>query len=78
MDNNINKTSLLNYIERIESYTETLEKQKSIIREIFAEAKAEGYDPRIMKIVLKLRAMPEADKNEIDMLTETYRNALNV
>lgn len=78
MENNINTTSLLNYIERIESYTETLEKQKTIIREIFAEAKAEGYDPRIMKIVLKLRAMPEADKNEIDMLTETYRNALNV
>ena len=78
MDKNINKTSLLNYIERIESYTETLEKQKTIIREIFAEAKAEGYDPRIMKVVLKLRAMPEADKNEIDMLTETYRNALNV
>lgn len=78
MENNINTTSLLNYIERIESYTETLEKQKTIIREIFAEAKADGYDPRIMKVVLKLRAMPEADKKEIDMLTETYRNALNV
>lgn len=78
MNKNINETSLLNYLDRIERLTEEKKSIQSDIKEIFAEAKAEGYDPRIMKIVLKLRAMPEADKNEIDMLTETYRNALNV
>lgn len=74
----LNANSLINYIERIEKLTEEKKSIQSDIKEVFANAKAEGYDPRIMKIVLKLRAMPEADKNEIDVLTETYRNALNV
>ena len=78
MDKNINTTSLNNYLERIERLEEEKKSIQTDIKDVYAEAKAEGYDPRIMKIVLKLRAMPEADKNEIDMLTETYRNALNV
>ena len=78
MEKNINTQSLINYLERIERLTEEKNLIQADIREVFAEAKEEGYDPRIMKIVLRLRAMPEADKNEIDMLTETYRNALNV
>ena len=78
MDKNINTESLNNYLIRIERLEEEKKSIQTDIKDVYAEAKAEGYDPRIMKIVLKLRAMPEADKNEIDSLTEVYRNALNV
>lgn len=78
MDKNINTESLNNYLVRIERLEEEKKSIQSDIKEVYTTAKAEGYDPRIMKIVLKLRAMPEADKNEIDSLTEVYRNALNV
>lgn len=67
--------SLIERIERLE------EEKKSIsldIRDIFAEAKAIGFDVKIMRAVLKLRKMNAADREEQEYLLETYRKALDV
>ena len=48
------------------------------IRDIFAEAKAIGFDVKIMRAVLKLRKMNAADREEQEYLLETYRKALDV
>lgn len=75
---NINATDLLNYLTRIERLLEEKKQITEDINEVYAQAKSQGYDPKVMKIVIKLRAMAEADKTELDMLTETYRNTINV
>ena len=50
----------------------------SDIRDIYAEAKGVGFDVKIMKTIIKLRKMNQADRDEQEFLLETYRKALNV
>jgi uncharacterized protein (UPF0335 family) len=42
------------------------------------EAKAVGYDPKIMRQIVRLRKMKPDDRSEQDMLLETYKNALGM
>jgi uncharacterized protein (UPF0335 family) len=65
-------------IERIERLNEEKQAIANDIKDVFLEAKAVGYDPKIMREVIKLRAMKPDDLAERDMLLETYRNALGL
>ena len=69
---------LRSLIERIERLEEEKNGIQSDIRDIFAEAKSAGFDVKIMRIVLKLRKMNAADRDEQEFLTETYRKALDI
>ena len=74
----IDSTRLLSLIERIEH----LEEEKSVIlsdiNDIYAEAKSAGFDTKIMREIIKLRKMNAADRDEKEILLETYRKALNI
>lgn len=69
---------LNSFIERIEQLEEEIANLRSDIREVYAQAKSTGYDPKIMKVILRLKKLDVADRTELDELTETYRVALNV
>ena len=69
---------LRSLIERIEWLEEEKKGIQSDICDIFAEAKSAGFDVKIMRIVLKLRKMNAADRDEQEFLTETYRKALDI
>ena len=69
---------LRSLIERIERLEEEKNGINSDIRDIFAEAKALGFDVKIMRAVLKLRKMNAADRDEQELLLETYRKALDI
>lgn len=69
---------LRSLIERIEHLEEEKKGISLDIRDIFAEAKAIGFDVKIMRAVLKLRKMNAADREEQEYLLETYRKALDV
>lgn len=69
---------LRSLIERIERLEEEKAAIASDIRDIFAEAKGAGFDVKIMRVVLKLRKMNAADRDEQEFLTETYRKALDI
>lgn len=69
---------LRSLIERIERLEEEKAAIASDIRDIFAEAKSAGFDVKIMRVVLKLRKMNAADRDEQEFLTETYRKALDI
>lgn len=69
---------LKSLIERIERLEEEKKGIASDIRDIFAEAKSAGFDVKIMRVVLKLRKMNAEDRDEQEMLTETYRKALDI
>ena len=69
---------LRSLIERIERLEEEKAAIASDIRDIFAEAKSAGFDVKIMKTVIKLRNMNAADRDEQELLLETYRKALDI
>ena len=74
----IDSTRLNSLIERIERLEEEKKGISSDIRDIYAEAKGVGFDVKIMKDIIKLRKMNQADRDEQEFLLETYRKALNV
>lgn len=67
--------SLIERIERLEDEQKAL---SSDIRDIFAEAKSAGFDVKIMRTIMKLRKMNAADREEQEILLETYRRALEI
>ena len=69
---------LRSLIERIERLEEEKKGISSDIRDIFAEAKSAGFDVKIMRAVLKLRKMNAADRDEQEILLDTYRKALDM
>lgn len=65
-------------IERIERLTEERNGIASDIRDVYLEAKAVGYDPKIMREVVKLRKMRPDDRSERESVLETYKCALGL
>jgi uncharacterized protein (UPF0335 family) len=65
-------------IERIERLEDEKKGIADDIRDVYAEAKAVGYDPKIMRQIVRLRKMKPDDRSEQDMLLETYKNALGM
>lgn len=69
---------LRSLIERIERLEEEKSGIAGDIRDIYAEAKSAGFDPKVMRVMIKLRKMNAADRDEQEFLTETYRKALDI
>lgn len=62
-------------LERIERLREEKKAIADDERDVFAEAKAVGYDTKIMREILKLRAMRPDDRHEMEIVLETYKAA---
>lgn len=69
---------LRSLIERIERLEEEKKAIAGDIRDIFAQAKSAGFDVKVMREILKLRKMDAADRDEKELLLETYRKALEI
>jgi len=65
-------------IERIERLEEEKKGIADDIRDVYAEAKAVGYDPKIMRQIVRLRKMKPDDRSEQETILETYKNALGM
>ncbi len=65
-------------IERIERLEEEKKAMADDIKDVYAEAKAVGYDPKIMRTIVRLRKMDNNDRREADDLLETYKAALGM
>jgi uncharacterized protein (UPF0335 family) len=66
------------YIERIERLEEEKRTLASDVREIYSEAKGNGFEPKIMRKLVSLRRLSPADRDEQEALLETYRAAVGV
>ena len=69
---------LRQYIERVERLEEEKRALMADIRDIYAEAKATGFEPKVMRQIVKIRAMDRDLLAEQDMLLSTYRDALGL
>ena len=77
-DGNVAADQLRLFIERIERLEEEKKGVADDIKDVYAEAKANGYDTKTMRAVVRLRKMEKHARDEADALLETYRNALGL
>jgi uncharacterized protein (UPF0335 family) len=66
------------FIERIERLNEEKQGITDDVKDVYAEAKATGYDTKTMRKIVALRKMESHARQEADALLETYRNALGL
>lgn len=66
------------FIEKVERLEEEKAELMENIREVFSEAKSVGFDPKIMKQILKLRKMKREDLAEQEELLDLYKAALGM
>ena len=78
----LNKSHLLSFIkEQKSSYNEVnqfRDKIENYMKEVFAEAKSDGFDVKIMRQILKIRKMDDADRAEQEALLEVYMSAIGM
>ena len=65
-------------IERVERLEEEKKGIADDIRDVYAEAKAVGYDVKIMRQIVRLRKMTPDDRAEMEMVLDTYKAALGL
>ena len=65
-------------IERIERLEEEKKGIAEDIRDVFAEAKAVGYDTKLMRKVISLRRMKPDERSEEETILDTYKAALGM
>ena len=77
-EGNVAADQLRLFIERIERLEEEKKGIADDVKDVYAEAKANGYDTKTMRAIVRLRKMESHARQEADALLETYRNALGL
>ena len=69
---------LLQYIERIERLEEEKVELGEQVKELFQEAKSGGFDPKILRIVLRERKRTPEELDEEETMVLLYKQALGM
>jgi uncharacterized protein (UPF0335 family) len=64
------------FVERIENLDTELSELNEQKKEVFAEAKGEGFDAKILKEIIKLRKQDQEERNEREGLLDLYMRAM--
>jgi uncharacterized protein (UPF0335 family) len=78
MNKQIDGGMLVRFVERIEKLEQDAKQVAEDIKEVYSQAKAQGYEPKYIKQCIKLRAKDPDQLEEEDELLEMYRKALNI
>ncbi|MBN8844836.1 MAG: DUF2312 domain-containing protein [Sphingomonadales bacterium] len=66
------------FIERIERLEEEKKGIGDDVNDVYSEAKSQGYDPKIMRQIVRLRKMPVHDRKEMEAILDVYKSALGI
>ncbi len=69
---------LRSFIERIERLEEEKAGIANDVKDVYAEAKATGFDTKIMRQIIRLRKMEKEDRREQEELLDLYKQALGM
>lgn len=75
---NIGGERLKSYIERVERLTEEKKAIDEDIRDVYSEAKAVGFEPKIMRKLVALRKKNADVRREEQELLEMYASAIQM
>ena len=66
------------FIERVERLEEDKKAIAEDIKEVYGEAKGVGFDTKVMRQVIRLRKMEQADRREQEELLDLYKRAIGM
>jgi uncharacterized protein (UPF0335 family) len=69
---------LKSFIERIERLEEEKSGLSGDIKEVYAEARGNGFEPKIMRQIIKIRKMDKDALDEQESLLDLYKRALGM
>jgi uncharacterized protein (UPF0335 family) len=72
------KDQLKAFVERIERLEEEKKAISDDIRDVYAEAKGNGYDVKALRTVVRLRKEDKDERMEHEAVLETYMHALGM
>ena len=72
------KDHLKAFVERIERLEEEKKAISDDVRDVYAEAKANGFDTTALRAVVRLRKQDAEERREHEMVLETYMHALGM
>jgi uncharacterized protein (UPF0335 family) len=78
MSDTIAADQLRLFIERIERLEEEKKGMADDIRDVYSEAKGQGYDTKTMRAIIRLRKMEKDARDEAEYLLDTYKAALGL
>jgi uncharacterized protein (UPF0335 family) len=65
------------FVERIENLDSEMQELSEQKKEVFAEAKGEGFDVKILKEIIKLRKEDKNERDERESLLDLYMRAMD-
>jgi uncharacterized protein (UPF0335 family) len=65
------------FVERIEQIGAELKELTETKKEVFSEAKGEGFDVKVLKEIIKLRKQDQDERDEHDTLLDVYMRAMD-
>jgi uncharacterized protein (UPF0335 family) len=75
-DTSIPGGRIRSFVERIEHLDTELQELNEQKKEVFAEAKAEGFDVKILKEIIKMRKEDKDERDERETLLDLYVRAM--
>ncbi len=72
------KDQLRSIIERIERLEEEKKAISDDIRDVYAEAKGNGFDVKALRTIIRLRKQDADERQEHETILETYMHALGM
>lgn len=69
---------LQDIIERIENFEARKAELSGYISDVYAEAKGNGFDPKIIRQIVRLRKLDKAQREEQEALLDLYTHALGM
>jgi uncharacterized protein (UPF0335 family) len=64
------------FVERIEQIENEIKDLNEVKKEVFSEAKREGFDVKILKEIIKLRKQDQDERDEHESLLDVYMQAM--
>ena len=78
MTQGIAAEQLQSIIRRIENLEESKAEIVADIRDVYTEAKLNGFDPKIIRQIVRLRKLDKAEREEQEALLDLYTHALGM
>jgi len=72
------KDQLKSIIERIERLEEEKKAISDDIRDVYAESKGNGYDVKVLRMIVRMRKQDANERQEQETILETYMQALGM
>jgi uncharacterized protein (UPF0335 family) len=74
----ITAAELRQYIERIERLEEEKKETSDLIKDVYKEAKGQGYETKAMKQIVRLRKKEKAEREAEEAMVDLYKEALGL